>query len=289
MTAPGMKASAHSSAHSPGRAAASAQASSSAVSSGLTPAVPAIPMNLDDASTRSSILRDREGRRPLSTWLYYQMPVQNYLRGLGCREQDIEDLCHEILIKLQTYIVLNYDPARPFRPYFKAAIRNFYFNHLRANAGVTLQPEPDAEDLAPTPVEADSVASGLVDYARHVYDLFAADAGQKLAVGIRMLHAWIIDGAKQEELATAYELTDRQVRNHLAGAADALAEWMQLRINQEDLDELAGLAKTKGLSFELDVGGIRGLFSHMSKRKRVRTLLILAIIYRQNHHIARDA
>ena len=64
---------------------------------------------------------------------------------------------------------------------------------------------------------------------------------------------------------------------------------MQLRINQEDLDELAGLAKTKGLSFELDVGGIRGLFSHMSKRKRVRTLLILAIIYRQNHHIARDA
>jgi len=228
------------------------------------------PEHMDEASTFSSLLRGGEG------WLYYRQPVQNYLRGLGCQDQDVEDLCHEILIKLQTYIVLNYDPTRSFRPYFKAAIRNFYFNHLRT-IGVGTRETPDlAQDAPPE----DPLTDGLADYARQVYEIFARDADPQIAKGIDMLHAWIIDDVRQDELARQAKLTPRQVRNHIGQAADALALWMGDRVNADDIADLAAQARRQGLAFDLGPTGLRGLFSHASREKRVRTLLILALIYR---------
>ncbi len=244
---------------------------------------PGVPEHMDDASTRSSMLRGERTDRRDASWLYYHQPVQNYLRGLGCPAQDIDDLCHEILIKLQTSIVLNYDSSRPFRPYFKAAIRNLYFSHLRAHPRADAKPVEDlaaarADDADDPP---ESFPYSLAEYARQVYDLFAGEAAPHLATGIAMLHAWVIDGVKQGELAAAANLTDRQVRNLLCQAADALAQWMQDKLHREDLDELAGLARRKGIILDLGSGGYRDLFSHMSRRKRTRALMILAIIYRQ--------
>nr|MBA3710771.1 hypothetical protein [Planctomycetota bacterium] len=214
-----------------------------------------------------------------STWLYYQKPVQNYLRGLGCPDQDIEDITHDVLIRLETHILLNYDPARPFRPYFKTAVRNFYFSHLRSKVAVA-----DASGTvdANSDKKGDSSdLSGLVEYAEQAYDHFAIEAPEQLATGIRMLQSWILEGQKQEMLAATWKLTDRQVRTHLANAADALAEWMSKRINPGDLEDLVAAASSTGMAGEASSTNLRSLFTHLSKQKRMRTLWLLALIYRQ--------
>ncbi len=231
---------------------------------------------MDDASTHSSMLRG-ERRDASSTWLYYQKPVQNYLRGLGCRDQDIDDITHDVLIRLETHILLNYDPSRPFRPYFKTAVRNFYFSHLRARS-----PSADAAlavDARSERKDDSSDLAGLVEYAEQAYDHFALEAPAELATGIKMLQSWVLEGHKQEQLAAQWKLTDRQVRTHLANAADALAEWMSKRINPSDLEELVQAAS--GTGGDASAENLRTLFTHLSKQKRMRTLWLLALIYRQ--------
>lgn len=247
-----------------------------------------LPQNMNDASTHSSMLRDRQ-RRSGDAWLYYQRPVENYLRGLGCDEQDIEDLTHEILIRLQTYVLLHYNPANPFRPYLKATIRNFYFSHLRSRPhAAALVEDPAAKSnhgstelRPPKPADDADPADVLIEYARQVYDQFAAEAGVKSRPGIQMLHAWMIGGGTQEQLATAWKLSDRQVRAHMSRAADDLTAWMQDRLNPDDLSELVALARRKGVNIELNVGTIRGLFNHLSKQKRLQVLLVLSLIHRR--------
>jgi RNA polymerase sigma factor (sigma-70 family) len=187
------------------------------------------PQYMHQATTYSSVLRLNNITWPWSGWMYYHKPVMNYLRGLGCRKQDVEDLAHEILIKLQTEIALKYDPQRPFRPYFKAAIRNHYLNHLRAQRGVLTLPPEEVDGTAAADAAED--AGGLLDYARYLYDVFAAEADERYAVGIGMLRLWLIDGAKQDELAHRRGITDRQVRKHLTAAADAFTAWMDARVN----------------------------------------------------------
>jgi RNA polymerase sigma factor (sigma-70 family) len=240
-----------------------------------------VPLRMDDAATNKGILlprRPEAGSR--AKWLYYEHPVRNYLKGLGCPEQDIDDLTHEVLIRLNGCIVDKYDPSRPFRPYFKAAIRNCYFKHLRARSRAANAAEEEAE--APNEPESGSLLlQALPEYARQVYECFTESVDPQLAPGVRMLHSWIILGAKQEQLAQAWRMTARQVRTHIARAADALADWMQLKINPEDLEDLEILAHTQGVRCELGLANVRGLFSHLSKRKRLRVLLILAIIYRK--------
>ena len=239
------------------------------------------PQRMDDAVTDPDMLRG--GDLPLPSrvrWIYYEKPVRHYLSGLGCAAQDLDDLTHEILIRLQSVIVDKYDPARPFRPYFKAAIRNCYFKHLRRRNrdAARLDAEPEAP-AADEPGEA--LLQVLPEYARDVYERFTESAEPHLLPGVRMLHGWIILGAKQESLAHAWGLTTRQVRTHIARAADALANWMQARINSDDLDDLVRLAHLQGVSVDLGLANVRGLFSHLSKRKRIRVLLILAIIYKK--------
>lgn len=249
------------------------------------------PDHMNDASTHSSMLRPN-GSRAEHGWLYYQKPVRNYLRGLGCGDQDVDDLTHEILIKLQTYIVLNYNPSRPFRPYFKTAIRHFYFSHLRGRGGqggrqVAMTPGIAGAACASEAEEEESqagedvLAAGLLDYARQMYDHFAAEASAAHEVGIQMLQAWMLGGLKQEQLATRWKLTDRQVRTHIGRAADELARWMQERLHADDLAALAALAKDKGVTLDLELADIRGLFSHLSRQKRLRALLILSLIYKR--------
>jgi DNA-directed RNA polymerase specialized sigma24 family protein len=257
-----------------------------AISPARGPRVP--PDYMHQATTYSSVLRLNNITWPWSGWMYYHKPVLNYLRGLGCRRQDVEDLAHEILIKLQTEIALKYDSARPFRPYFKAAIRNFYLNHLRAQRGMLTLPALDADGPA-APADDSVEGGGLLDYARYLYDLFAAEADERAAVGIGMLRSWLIDGARQDELAHRRGITDRQVRKHLTTAADSFTAWMDARVNPADLDELATLAKSHGTRFDVGPRGIRGLFTHLSQRKRMRALMILAMIYRQTGHLDRDA
>jgi DNA-directed RNA polymerase specialized sigma24 family protein len=238
---------------------------------------------MSEASTHSSMLRDR--RRSGDAWLYYRRPVEQYLRGLGCAEQDIEDLTHEILIRLQTVVLLNYDPKQSFRPYLKATIRNCYFSHLRSGARATAlvdEPAARATDESSPPPTRDEAEPGeiLLDYARQVYDQFAADAGR--SPGIRMLHAWMLSGDKQERLAAAWKLSDRQVRAHMARAADDLSAWMRARLNPDDLAELVALARRKGVHIDLKPGTIRGLFNHLSKQKRLQALLVLSLIHQRS-------
>jgi RNA polymerase sigma factor (sigma-70 family) len=239
-----------------------------------------IPQVMDDASTHSSILRTRTGACSTSKWIYYQQPVRNYLKGLGCTDQDLDDLTHDTLIKLQTHIILNYEPSRPFRPYFKAAIRNFYFDRLRVKA--SLRQPPTERPGAAAAEDPDILAAGLMEYARQVYEHFAIDARPEVVDGVHMLHGWLIDDLTQEELAKRCGLSDRQVRTQIGRAADALTTWMQAKVNEEDLATLADLARRQGISLDLEVAGIRGLFSHLSKRKRIRVLLVLALIYRDS-------
>jgi|GEM_PF-3623616 RNA polymerase sigma factor (sigma-70 family) len=235
-----------------------------------------LPQVMDEASTHSSMLHTRSNSELGSRWIYYQQPVRNYLKGLGCSEQDLDDLTHDTLIKLQTYIILNYDSQRPFRPYFKAAIRNFYFDRLRAGS-TTQRPVVDSRGADE---DSQILVDGLLQYARQVYEHFAIEALPQLSHGVAMLHAWLMDDLTQEELARRWQLSDRQVRTLIARAADALTAWMQTKINQDDLASLAQLASRQGISLDLEVAGIRSLFSHLSKRKRIRVLMVLALIYR---------
>ncbi len=91
----------------------------------------------------------------------------------------------------------------------------------------------------------------------------------------------MLGGLKQEQLATRWKLTDRQVRTHIGRAADELARWMQERLHADDLAALATLAKDKGVVLDLEMADIRGLFSHLSRQKRLRALLILSLIYKR--------
>jgi DNA-directed RNA polymerase specialized sigma24 family protein len=241
-----------------------------------------LPQRMSEASTHSSMLR---GRRSGEAWLYYRRPVEQYLRGLGCAEQDREDLTHEILIRLQTFVLLHYDPAQPFRPYLKATIRNFYFGHLRSRPRATaLAEEPAArppDDASEVPPSDDGLDpnEALLEYARQMYDQFAAEAGPR--PGIRMLHAWMLGGDKQDRLAAAWKMSARQVRAHLASAADELAAWMRSRLNPDDLAQLVALARRKGVNIDLKPGTIRGLFNHLSKQKRLQALLVLSLIHQR--------
>jgi DNA-directed RNA polymerase specialized sigma24 family protein len=245
-----------------------------------------LPQNMSEASTHSSMLRDRN-RQTNSTWLYYQGPVQTYLRGLGCPDQDIDDLTHEILIRLQTYVLLHYNPSQPFRPYLKTTIRNFYFSHLRSRppTGAMIQDPActpvDESTIVPPAADLPDPSETLIAYARQMFDQFASDADEKSRPGVEMLRSWMMSGAKQDQLAAEWKLSDRQVRVHMSRAADGLTEWMQSRLNPEDLAELVALAQRKGLNIALDVGTIRGLFNHLSKQKRMQVLLVLSLIHKQ--------
>jgi DNA-directed RNA polymerase specialized sigma24 family protein len=244
-------------------------------------ASPALPETMEEASTQSSMLREAANRHGPRSWTYYEKPVRNYLRSLGCRDQDLGDLTNDILIRLQTHLLTNYDASRPFRPYFKMAVRNFYFSHRRETV-------MDRRMLASDELEqvsdksTDLPLSGLLEYAEQAYDVFAADASVELAAGIQLLQQWLISGKTQDMLAAFAGVTQRQVRTRIGRAADALAEWMSSRIHNEDLEELVHFAKTSGIEIDLELSAIRSLFTHLSKQKRIRTLLLLSLIYRNS-------
>lgn len=238
-----------------------------------------LPERMDNAVTHGSTLKQDREAWARSRWLYYQNPIRNYLKGLGCPAEDLDDLVHDLLIRLQTYIILHYDPARPFRPYLKKAIRSFYFNHLQERRKPSMPARPAMPD-APDPVEL--LNAGLVEYARKVYECFAVAAEPYLQTGIGMLAEAIIRGARQEDLAQAHGISERQVRSHLMRAADALTAWMEERIHREDLSALADRARYLGVKADLQIGSIRSLFSYLSREKRTRALLALALIHR-NH------
>lgn len=234
-----------------------------------------LPFDMKEASTHSTLMQaDAESKR----WLYYQKPVRNYLVGLNCPEQDLDDLTQEVLMRLQTHIMTRYNSDRPFRPYFKAAIRNLYFNHLRHKRA---EEKAYASDRESGHLAEDDLMEGLRDYARQVYEIYRDDAPPNIQTGVKMLHAWIIDDMKQSDLARAWSLTERQVRTHMNRAADHLARWMQRRINLDDLKSLAALG---GDSMHVSgaLSSFRGLFHHISQRKRKRVMLILSAIYRKN-------
>lgn len=236
-----------------------------------------LPDHMDNAVTHGSTLKlDREAWAR-SRWLYYQQPIRNYLKGLGCAEEDLDDLVHDLLIRLQTYIILRYDPSRPFRPYLKKAIRSFYFNHLAERRKPGTPGRPEASD-GPEPMEL--LNAGLVEYARKVYECFAVAAEPRLLTSIGMLADAVIRGTRQEQLALTHGISERQVRSHLMRAADALTAWMEERIHREDLAALADRAQRLGVKTDLHIDSIRGLFSYLSREKRTRALLALALIHR---------
>ncbi len=236
-----------------------------------------LPEKMDSAITHGSTLKLDPEAWARSRWLYYENPIRNYLKGLGCPAEDLDDLVHDLLIRLQTYIILRYDPSRPFRPYLKKAIRSFYFNHLQERRKPSLGPRPETPE-GPDPM--DLLNAGLVEYARKVYKCFAIAAEPRLLTSISMLADAVIHGARQEQLAHQHDISERQVRSHLMRAADALTAWMEERIHREDLDALAARAQRLGVKADLQIDSIRSLFSYLSREKRTRALLALALIHR---------
>jgi DNA-directed RNA polymerase specialized sigma24 family protein len=231
------------------------------------------PQSMAEASTHSSVLRDRS----TAPWLYYEMPVRRYLLGLGCGRDAVDDLTHDLLIRLQTYILLNYDGVRPFRPYLKTAIRNFYFSHCGRDH------TPAAIDPADLPVDGDSDdgdLDALQDYARHVYQLFVREVEPRMKPAAELLHRSIIDDVAQEVLARELKVSDRRVRTRIAEAADLLSRWIDRRINRADRATLVRLARLSGVPLPSVERGLRGLFTHPSRDKRLHVLMILAYIYR---------
>lgn len=94
--------------------------------------------------------------------------------------------------------------------------------------------------------------------AHRAFAHFAAGLEEPLTASAAMLRAWLIDGIRQERLAEACGLTDRQIRTHLGRAADVLATWLAERVGRS-------------------VQEIRALFSHLSTDKRARALHLLAL------------
>lgn len=234
------------------------------------------PTCMADATTRSSLM---ESHQDEARWVYYRGPVQDCLRRMGCPAQDLDDLTHDLLIRLQTNILLGYDRRRPFRPYLRQAIRNWYLGRLRRRKDVERQvPLPDLDgELATGELE-----EGLVDYARQGYHIFALEADESMRMGIAMLEAWIIDDVDQLTLAKHWKLTDRQVRTWLARTAERLAAWMHGHLHPQDLTTLVARADRQGRPVALNPQGLRQLFSHLSQQKRANALLILSLIVRRD-------
>jgi DNA-directed RNA polymerase specialized sigma24 family protein len=235
------------------------------------------PTYMKDATTRWSVLIQQ------SRWEYYLQPIANYLRLLGCPAQDVEDITHEALIKLKR-IMLLYDRSKgPFRPYLKRSIDNLYVSHRRRRSPEAVECLPEPAGRAQDGPDAGETLEdlALVDYLRKIYRCFATDARTELQSGVQMLHERLIDGRSLEEIATAWNLSSRRIRDYINAAADELTTWVQSKVTQEDLDELECLASRHRLAVALDLDDLRTLFTHLSRQKIEKIRLLLAVIYRK--------
>jgi DNA-directed RNA polymerase specialized sigma24 family protein len=246
-----------------------------------SPAAPltaiAPPTYMKDATTRWSVLLEQ------SRWEYYLQPIANYLRLLKCPEQDVGDITHEVLLKLKR-IMLLYDRSKgPFRPYLKRSIDNLYVSHHRRRSPETyaVLPEPTGRVQEGPDAGAALGDLALVDYLRKIYRCFAADAQPHLQNGVQMLHERLIDERGLEDIAAAWSLSSRRVRDYINAAADELTAWVQSKVTKEDLDELEDLARRHGLPVALDLDDLRSLFTHLSQQKIEKIRLLLAVIYRK--------
>lgn len=246
--------------------------------------VAAWPKFMGEASTLSWMLKaPRTARRKRIASFYYEKPVRSYLVRLGCPKDDLDELTNDILLKLHTYILIHYNPSRRFRPYFKTAIKNAYFNYVKRKA------KPDAELHENIEVleqdededEDDIFLEGLKDYARHIYEFYIKDIPERLKMGAQMLHNWIIDGLSQSELSRQWKLSDRSIRTCINQTADHFSDWLHQRINPQDISKLTTMAARYGCTIDQGVWNIRTLFRHASRQKRMNTLLILSFIYKK--------
>jgi DNA-directed RNA polymerase specialized sigma24 family protein len=244
-----------------------------------------LPKFMGEASTRSWLLsKPKTGCNELA-WLYYEKPVRSYLKRLGCPKQDLDDLTNDILIKLYCYILIHYDPAKRFRPYFKTAIKHAYFSFLKRNSKGDSEVREVTERYGANASDEDEdeengiFEDGLKDYARHIYDFYSQDIPENLKIGTQMLHNWIIDGIAQNQLSKQWQMTDRNIRSCINRAADHFSKWLHRRVNPSDISELTGMAKKYGCELDKSAWDFRTLFRHASKRKRFNALLILSFVY----------
>ena len=247
----------------------------SAKRSELTAVAP--PTYMKDATTRWSVLLEQ------NRWEYYFQPIANYLRVLKCPEQDVDDLTHEVLLKLKR-IMLLYDRSKgPFRPYLKRSIDNLYVSHHRRRSPDTMEVLPEPVGRVQEGPDAESTLGdmALVDYLRKIYRCFAADSQPHLQNGVQMLHERLIDERSLEQIATGWNLSSRRVRDYINAAADALTAWVQSKVTQEDLEELEDLARRHGLPVALNLDDLRSLFTHLSQQKIEKIRLLLGVIYRK--------
>jgi hypothetical protein len=234
---------------------------------------------MDDASTRSSLVNPALRDLAKARTVYYAKPVANYLASLGCREPDLSDLSRTILEELATTLLSQYDPRTPFRPFFTAFIVRVYTEH---RAKRRKRQPASAPPGAPTQQLPEVLLDGMRGYARQIHDQFRREAPQELQAACEMLHAWIIDGERQDRLAHRWQVADRTVRTRLGEASDALAQWIDRRLHPDDRDELVALAIKHGMAMRREeVENIRDWLSHASRDKRKRALLLLWYIHQQ--------
>ncbi len=232
------------------------------------------PDSLTQAETDSRVLAATGARdQPLaSKWLYYQRPVRDYLRRLGCAPEQLDDLAQEALIQLAARVIPRYDPQRgAFRPYLKQALRNLLRDRLRADGRETharqqLARERRSADAPHGSSEPNGMAL-LEARAREMFELFLDAEPAECQRDAQILEKWVVDRLGQDAIAEHFGLrSSRQVRTLVKRAAARFAVWMEARLHPDDLASLLGAAPA---------GGVRGLFSHLSRKKRLTVLALL--------------
>ncbi len=239
------------------------------------------PDSLTQAETRSRILRSTGADdAPLdSKWLYYERPVRDYLRRLGCGSGLLDDLAQEALIHLAQRVIPRYDPGRgAFRPYLKQALRNLLRDRLRAlgrerEARAILRHQTSAREAArPAEDEEEGAIAWLEARAREMFARFCNEEAPEHQRNAQILEKWVVDRLPQTEIAALFGLkSSRQVRTLVRRAAARFAVWMEERLHPDDRVALLG-----------ETPGLLGLFSHLSARKRLTVLALLERIAGQD-------
>jgi len=148
------------------------------------------PSRLEAISTRWSLLRRAHGESITSAGearsaivLRYLPAIRRYIGALLQSDQDVDDVTHDVVVRLLSGDFAGADPARGrFRDLLKTAIRNMVRNRWarekrRRSTGLDAAEVAHAlHDPTPEKIEDEIVALGLMDLVR---DLLPADRWEK--------------------------------------------------------------------------------------------------------------
>lgn len=201
------------------------------------------PTSFASAETRADVLTptrpgDPEGARKM---VYYRQPVVKFLRSLGCPADELEDLTHDILIRLTQGIAPAYQGRGPFRDYFKQSIRNAWRDLHRARRRRPEGRDPAILDQLSSARDSSRPLEGALARGCDVLRAYYRQAQGREADGAELLLKVVLEGARQRALAAELGLSERRVRARYKKAGRAFLSWLRQRFPATEPDELAGL------------------------------------------------